>query len=152
VKLYQNFWRYFCYVALTRNSVDSVVQHRHLSETVSEPSTLDPPTACSSKRISPFFNCLSRGLTRRSSWHPKCPDPNCLLGSVKHGVTNIMFFKTRRVHLGLLHRPTHSYRCPGERGAFHRAALQRTWRWLARVAGLVSSASEIAAIATSISR
>ena len=51
----------FCYVHLTRNAVDSVAQHQHLSKTESEPSTLDPPTACSSKRIFPFFNRLSRG-------------------------------------------------------------------------------------------
>jgi hypothetical protein len=30
-----------------RNAVDSVAQHRHLSETASEPSTLDRPTTCS---------------------------------------------------------------------------------------------------------
>jgi hypothetical protein len=65
VKLCQNFWRHFCYVPLTRNAVDGVAQHQHLSETVSKPSTLDPPAASSSKRISPFFNRLSPGPTAR---------------------------------------------------------------------------------------
>ena len=48
----------FCYVPMARDTVDGVAQHRHLSETVSEPSTLDRPAACSAERIFPFFNCL----------------------------------------------------------------------------------------------
>jgi hypothetical protein len=105
VKLCQNFRRHFCYVHLTRNAVDSVAQHQHLSKTESEPSTLDPPTAYSSKRIFPFFNRLSRDPKARTSWHPKCPSPSCLLGSVERGVANKMFFKARRVHIGLKLRP-----------------------------------------------
>jgi hypothetical protein len=92
VKLCQNFRRHFCYMHLTRNAVDSVAQHQHLSETASEPSTLDPPTVCSSKRISPFFNCLSPSPTTRTSWHPKCSNPGCPLGSAERGVTQKLFF------------------------------------------------------------
>src|ERR1700688_4843188 len=84
-----------------RNAVDSVTQHRHLSETVSEPSTLDRPAACSAERIFPFFNCLQSRPTTRTSWYPKCLNPNCLSGSVNHGGADIMLFKTRRVHIGL---------------------------------------------------